>query len=438
MLVTKSKIETPMRSVRRLLLAGVAIIGVTFLGFGGWAATSPIASASVATGQVVVSSRRQTIQHLEGGIVAEIKATDGDFVKAGTVLVRLDETRARVNFRLLQAQFIALLGERSRLEAERDGLRQITWAKELLDDKSEPETEKVMRGQRNVFESRREYMAGQEEITVQKKRQLEQEIEALDAQLIAERKKQKLIQEEMEGVEDLYNKGLEKKPRVLALRRAAAEIEGTLGQISARIARSRLSISELSAQFSDLKNRLMTETVQQLREAETKIADVAQRLRAANDTLTRIEIKAPRDGYIVNSAYHTVGGVIDPARPIMEIVPSEDSMQIEARLDPRDIDSLKVGLPAEITLTPYSTRSVPPLDGKLVMLSADSITDQRTGASYYLGRVEVNASELEHLPEVKMVPGMPAQVMIRTGERTALQYLVDPFRKSINRAFREK
>lgn len=438
MKIIKQTIPDPARSVRGLLMTGTAVIAVTFFGVGGWAATAPLASASVSSGTVAVSSKRQTIQHLEGGIIAELAVRDGDLVSAGDLLVRLDDTKTRANYELVRGQFLASLGEKSRLEAERDGTREIQWANELLEAKDDPEAQTILRGQTNVFKSRRDYVASQEQLIREKQLQLEQEIEALDAQQKAEARKFSLINEELVGVEDLYRKGLEKRPRLLALQRASAEIEGNRGQLLARMARSRQAISELQVQLSDTKNKMMAEVVGQLRDIESKIADLSQRLRAGKDLLDRVEIRAPRGGYVVNMAYHTVGGVIEAGRPILDLVPTNDALLVETRLDPRDIDVLKVGLPAEITLTPYSTRTVPPVQGTLVTLSADSIVDQKTGISYYAGRVEVDRGELEHLKDVKLVPGMPAQVMIRTGERTALEYLIDPFRKSINRAFREK
>ncbi|MFC4172943.1 HlyD family type I secretion periplasmic adaptor subunit [Microvirga sp. GCM10011540] len=438
MTANKQPTGNPLTLVRGALLTGTAVIAVTFFGFGGWAATAPLASASVAQGVVAVHSRRQTIQHLEGGIIAELPVRDGDLVKAGDLLVRLDDTKARASYELLRGQYFAALGEKSRLEAERDGLDQIQWDDELLAEQNAADIKNIMRGQSNVFQSRKEYVAGQDVIIRERQLQSGQEIEALEAQLKAETRKLSLIQEELTGVEELFAKGLEKRPRLLSLQRASAEIEGTRGQLAARIARAKQTISELAAQQSDLKNRMMTEVVGQLRDVEGKIADLGQRLRAGKDVLDRVEIRAPRDGYIVNMAYHTVGGVIEPSKPILDLVPYDDTLVVEARFEPRDIDVLKVGLPAEITLTPYSTRTVPPVAGRLVLVSADSLVDQKTGLAYYAGRVEVDQDELHHLKDVKLVPGMPAQVMVRTGERTALDYLIDPFQKSIHRAFREK
>jgi HlyD family type I secretion membrane fusion protein len=215
-------------------------------------------------------------------------------------------------------------------------------------------------------------------------------------------------------------------------------MEGNKGNFKAKIAQSYQQISEVEAQFSDTKNKMMNEVVTQLRDANVKLAEYEQRMRAAKDSLSRVDIRAPRSGYVVNMVYATVGGVVEPGKPIMDLIPDNDTLVVETRLEPKDIDVLKVGMPAEVTLTPYNTRSVPPVKGTLVMLSADTIVDQKTGISYYAGRVEVDPSELQHLKDVKLVPGMPATVMLRTGERTALEYFIDPFRKSIHRAFREK
>jgi HlyD family secretion protein len=430
-------VGNPTSGLKSIILTGVAIVVVAFAGFGGWAATAPVASASIASGTVGVSSRRQVIQHLEGGIIAEIRVRDGDTVKAGDLMIRLDRTRPAANYDLYHGQYLHALGEQARLEAERDGKETITWPKEFADKPNEA-VNVIARGQTNIFESRIEYRKGQELITSERTLQLEKEIQALQAQLTAEKQKDQLLRRELEVVQDMVKRGLERLPRQLSLERATADTGGRSGDLEARIARARQSISELQAQLSDVKNKMMNEVVTQLREVDGKVSDLSQRLRAARDQLDRIEIRAPVSGYVVNMVYHTVGGVIEAGKPVLELVPVNDLLLIETRLDPQDIDVIRVGLPAEITLTPYSARSVPPVQGVLTMLSADSLLDQKTGLSYYHGRVEVDASELAHLKDVKLVPGMPAQVMIRTGERTPLQYLIDPFRKSINRAFREK
>jgi HlyD family type I secretion membrane fusion protein len=437
MKIVKQKLSDPVANVRHLLFTATAVIGVLFFGIGGWAATARLSSAAIAAGQVVVSSTRQTVQHLEGGIISEIAVRDGDYVESGQVLVRLEGTRAGASYDLLLGQFLAALGEKSRLEAERDALAEITWDKQLLADPDNVKAREIIRGQTNVFQTRRDYMFGQQRLVAERKLQIQKEIEGLRAQANADDEQLALLNEERAGVKSLLDKGLEKRPRLLALDRTRASIQGERGDLEARIARAQQSISELNAQLNDLKNRMMTEVVTQLRDSEKMIADLDQRLRAAKDISDRLEIRAPRSGYVVNMAFHTVGGVIDSGRPILDIVPDNDTLLVEARFSIKDIDVLKVGLPAQITLDAYSARTVPPMAGSLVMVSADRLTDPATGEIYYLGRVEVSPEGNDLLDDVKLVPGMQAQVMVYTGERTALDYLFDPFERSINRAFRE-
>lgn len=430
-------LEGPMRSVRVFILAGAAVIAIAFFGFGAWAAIAPLASAAIANGQVGVSSRRQTIQHLEGGIIAELRVRDGDTVAAGDLLVRLDDTRTRAAYEQLRSQYLINIAERARLEAERDGLP-ITWPAELVSLQADPAVAAILAGQVNVSNGRRDFLEGQKQIVKEKRLQLDQEIEATTSQLNAGRQRAELISKELAVVEDLVQRGLDKLPRLLALQRSAAELAGNAGDLEARIARSKQAKSELLAQLNDTRNRLMNEVVSQLRDTEGKIADLSQRMLAAKDVLGRLDVRAPRAGTVVNLLHHTVGGVVQPGQPLMDLVPTDDRLVIEVRLDPKDIDVLKVGLPAEITLTPYSARSVPPMQGTLVLVSADALIDPKNGISYYSGRVEVDPAELAHIKDVRLIPGMPALVMIKTGDRTALTYFIDPFRKSIHRAFREK
>ena len=265
------------------------------------------------------------------------------------------------------------------------------------------------------------------------------EIDALQAQSAAEAQKLTLIKEELVGVEELYSKGLEKKPRLLSLQRSSAEIEGNIGQYAGRIAKARQSISEVRAQLIDVKNKSMNDVVTQLRDTDAKLGDVTQRLRSAEDSLNRVEIRAPVSGYVVNLVYVTIGGVIEAGRSILEIVPSDDLLLIEARFEPKDADALRPGLPAEVTLLTFNRREVPTISGKLIMVSADALTDKTANATpYYAGRVVLDREELERLPDVRLVPGMPVQVMVRLGERTPLAFLLDPLQRSMHRALRER
>ena len=274
--------ESPMKTARSAIIAGCVIVLVTFVGFGGWATTVHISSAAIGQGTIGVSLRRQTIQHLEGGIIAELRVQEGSYVNAGDLLIRLDDTKLRANYDLYRNQYLTALGEKARLEAQRDDLPGITFSKELLAE-GDKDKELIVRSQTNIFRQLKEYMRGQELIKREQESQLLSEIDALQAQKTAEVQKLALVKEELTAVEDLYNKGLEKKPRLLALQRSSAEIEGNIGQHAGRIAKSRQSISELRAQLIDIKNKTMNDTVTQLRDVDAKLSDTTQRLRSAED-----------------------------------------------------------------------------------------------------------------------------------------------------------
>ena len=431
--------ESPLKTARSAIIAGCVIVLVTFVGFGGWATTVHISSAAIGQGTIGVSLRRQTVQHLEGGIIAELRVREGSYVKAGDLLIRLDDTKLRASYDLYRNQYLIALGEKARLEAQRDDLPEITFPRELLAE-SDKDKDPIVRSQTNIFTQLKEYMRGQELIKREQEAQFLSEIDALQAQKAAEVQKLALVKEELAGVEELYNKGLEKKPRLLSLQRASAEIEGNIGQYAGRIAKARQSISELRAQLIDVKNKTMNDVVTQLRDTNSKLGDVTQRLRSAEDSLNRVEIRAPLAGYVVNLFYVTIGGVIEPGKPILELVPSDDLLLIETRFEPKDIDALRPGLPAEVTLLTFNRREFPTISGKLIMVSADALTDKTAANAtpYYSGRVILDREELERLPDVRLVPGMPVQVMVKVGERTPLAYLIDPLQRSMHRALRER
>ena len=429
---------SPMARARIPAIAGLSVIGAFFFGVGGWAAFAPLDSASIASGQVAVDSRRQTVQHLEGGIIEEILVTEGSKVEGGEVLVRLSETRARANLDLLTGQFLSAIATQARLQAERDGLEDIVFFGDLAKPDLDAEAQAIIDGQRNLFQSRQEYFRGQREIIEQRKRQMAEEIAAFRAQQDAEGKQLQLIRQEIASVQELVNKGLERMPRLLGLQRAAAEIEGNRGEYQGRIAQVEQQIAEMNSQLNDLQNQRLTEVSQLLRETEDRIYDLRQRLSAAEDVMLRTEIVAPRAGTVVNMLFHTPGGVIRAGEPVLDLVPSDDRLVIDARVNPLDIDVLYEGMSAQVRLSAYSQRTTPILAATLIHLSADAMADPSTGASFYTARVEVNEGELDALEDVRLVPGMPAEVMLLTGKRTALQYLMDPITKSIRSGMREK
>jgi HlyD family type I secretion membrane fusion protein len=421
----------------RVTAVGLFIVFVFFGAFGAWAALAPLDSAAIAPGEVNVLSQRKTLQHLEGGIVTEILVDEGTRVAAGDVVVRLDATQSRIRLGLLQRQLYAYEARAARLEAERDGADAITypsWLTALSHDNRK--VEKVMAGQQRIFTARREQLTNRAEILDRRIRQLEEEIGGLEAEIKTQDRELVLIQQELRSVKDMVDKGVEPLTRLLALKRNAARIEGERAQNRAAIARAQQAIGETSLQIDDLGAENLTEIVAELREVENEIADVRERIAAAEDILRRTEVIAPVSGVVVNLQVHTAGGVVGPGDALLDLVPGDDALIIEARLAPTDIDVVHVGLPARVRLTAFNQRSTPSFEGTVSHVSADSIDDRQTRETFYRIRVELNADQPE-LAALELHPGMPVEVMVRTGERTLLNYLVGPIVDSFGRALKE-
>lgn len=424
------------RAIRGPFLLGCGVIVACFFGVGAWGGMAPLDSAAIAPGTVVVETYRKTVQHLEGGIVREILVKDGDVVRAGDVLVRLDDTKARTNLDALQSRYYAALAREARLIAERDGRTEIAFAADLR-SAEHPAAIEAIGGQQRIFEARRQWLDGQLAILEQQIAQSHQEIAALRAQVKSETRQLELVGEEIKGVQSLVDKGLERKPRLLALQRTSEEINGHRGEHLALIARAEQRIGEAQLQMSDLKNKRIDEIARELRETQSEIFELRERMLAAQDVLERIDIRAPRDGVVVKQRVHTVGGVIGPGEAILDLVPQREHLLIEARVRMDDIDVVHVGLPAQIRLIAYRQRWTPSVDGTVQTVSADRLQDDRTGEAFFIARIELAPDALAKLPDVTLYPGMPAEVMIQTGARTALDYMLSPITESLVRAFRE-
>jgi HlyD family secretion protein len=425
-------------AARAPILAGLAIVALFFGGFGGWAAWAPLSSAAVAPGQVRVDSHRKTVQHLEGGIIREILVREGDEVRAGQVLIRLDDTQPGATSDALSGQYDALRALEARLIAERDWLPAIDFPPILAQRRGNPAIQAMLAGQETIFSSRRRALDGQLGILKQRIEQLRSEIAGYRAQVASLEMQSALIKTEIQGAEELAHKGLERKTRLLELQREAANLEGNRGQQLNLIARAEQGIGETEMQMVDLANKLSNEVVAELRDTQTKLAEIEEKLRAALDVKGRTEIVAPQSGLIVNLRHFTSGGVLKAGEPVLDVVPQDDKLIIEAEVRPLDIEAVHAELPAEVRLTAYKQRRTPTVSGTVVHVSADSLLNERTGQPYYVAHVEIAPEQLARLEGVKLYPGMPAEVMIVTGKRTALEYLLDPVRDSFARAFREK
>ena len=423
--------------IARPVSIGLAVVAAFFAGFGGWAAVATLESAAIAPDVVSVASNRKTVQHLEGGIVGEILVRDGDQVSAGQVLIRLDETQPRATLDLLRGRRRVAAALEARLLAERDGADGVRFPDWLLDRGGDPEVRAVLEGEMSIFAARARTLAGQVAVLGQRIAQFGEEIIGLEGQRAAEDTQMSLLAEEMAAVQVLLDKGLERKPRLLALQRRQAEIERSRSANRAAIARARQNIAEARLRIGELETGRINEVVEQLQATQGTLFDLSERINAAEDVLRRTEIRAARAGTIVNLRVHTAGGVIAPGAPLLDIVPSGDALIIEARIDPGDIDVVHLGLLARVRLTAYNQRSSVPLDGRVVAVSADNIIDERSGQAYYLARIKLDQDPSEVMAGVMLYPGMQAEVMIVTGARTALDYILTPFSRSMDRALRE-
>jgi HlyD family secretion protein len=434
-----SKAQSPaQRSIRSHLLGGLAVVALLAGGVGGLAATTELSGAVIAPGSLVVDSNVKKVQHPTGGVVGELRARDGDKVKAGDIVVRLDETITQANLAIVVKSLNELQSRLARLEAERDNVDTVVFPAELLARAGDPELARSMTGERNLFEFRKSARAGQKAQLRERIAQLKEEIQGLTGQVAAKKRETELIGQELEGVRDLWRKNLVQIQRVTALERDAARLEGERGQLIASTAQAKGKISEIELQILQIDQDLRSEVAKDLREVQGKIAELVERKVAAEDQLKRIDIRAPQNGMVHQSTVHTVGGVITPGEAIMLIVPEADALTVEAKLAPQDIDQVRVGQTAALRFSAFSQRTTPELDGVVSRVSADLTTDQRTGAAYYVVRITLSESELARLQGLRLVPGMPVEAFIRTGERTVLSYVMKPFTDQITRSFRSR
>lgn len=416
--------------------SGLALLGIAFGALFLWSVLAPIAKGIVAPGLVAVDSNRKTIQHLEGGIVSEILVRDGDVVKSGQVLMRLDEVTSQAQRDVLYGQFLTAKAQEARFIAERDGLKSIVFPAQLQGDGDNGRNSFIRASEEEVFKSRRDALNGQLSIFEQRIKQLDEQSKGLTAQVNANTQQITLIDGELEGLQQLFEKGYASKTRLLELQRRRAELDGDRGNYEAEVARNKVAIGEARLQIIQVRKTFEEDVAKGLSEAQSRVFDLQDRLTSANDVLQRREVKAPNDGIIVNSRVHTVGGVVRAGEPMMELVPVNDDLLIEAMVSPMDIDVANVGMDAEVRFSSLSTRHIPILLGIVETVAADATTDQQ-GNRFYMTRVRVPKEQLAYLKDQKLIPGMPAEVLIKSGERSIMEYLMRPLSDSFFRAFKE-
>jgi HlyD family secretion protein len=426
------------QALRRSFLAGVGVVALFGGTIGLWAATSPLSGAVVASGQFVVDTNIKKVQHQTGGIVAELRVRDGDKVKAGDLLIRLDETIARANQQIIVKQLDELHARRARLEAERDERDEVAIPTELAQRMHIPDVEKALAEERRLFATRRSQKASQKAQLRQRIDQLKEEIAGVNAQIESRDRQLTFLTAELDGLRDLFTRKLVPTTRVMPLERESANIAGQRGQLIAARAQAEGKILEVGLQILQIDIETQTESVKELREIQGRIAELSERKIAADDQLSRIEIRAPVDGFVHQLNVHTVGGVISPAEPAMIIVPVAEQLQVEARVSPTDVDQLAPGQPAVVKVMAGNQRTTPELKGTVSRVSADVTRDQQTGITFFTVRITLPENERRKLGDLTIMPGMVAESYIRTTDRTPFEYMMKPLTDQFQRAFRER
>jgi len=440
--VPGSEIVTGVRDVafamgiNRVVFFGIVICAVFFIGFVGWAATAPLDSAAVTPATIVVESSRKAVQHFDGGTVAKVLVHEGDKVTQGQPLVIMDDTSARASVDMLQSELDASLAMQARLLAERDRGEEIKFPQELLDRANDGQAAAIMSSQQRAFTAKRDAIESQTRILQQRNSQIDEEVKGLRGEIAAADRQLALIREEEKGVITLVEKGLERRPRLLQLQRQRAEIEGAQAQKYAGIARAAQTAGENDLKIIDLTVSVVTEAAQKLHDEQVRIGDLREKLRSAREVLDRTVMRAPTDGQVVNLKLFTPGGVVPPKDTVMEIVPDNDRLIAEAQVSPNDIDVVHAGLKVQLMLTALNQRSTPTVFGHVDTVSADRQSDPRTGNAYYTARITIDDG-LDKLKGVQLYPGMPAEAMIVTGERTLMNYLTKPLFLGMKRGLRE-
>jgi HlyD family type I secretion membrane fusion protein len=428
----------PRDSARGAIVAGITIILVFFGAFGGWAITAPLNGAIVGNAVVKVEGNRKSVQHLDGGIVKELRVHEGDHVTAGDVLLTLDDTDIRARVDVLSRQYTLLKATEARLTAELDGSTTIDFPPELTGRADDPSVQAAMSGQEEEFASRRTALDGQKQVLTQRVDQLEESITGSEGQKTAYEQQLASVIDEKKSLRDLLDQGLIARPRVLQLERTESGLRGQIAQAEADIAKAKKAIEENRNQIAQLTKDRMAKIAADLGDTRAKLLDVGPRLESARKSLQRTVVRVPYTGTVVGLNVFSVGAVIKPGDRILDIVPDGTDLVVEAQIAVDDIADLRPGMAAEVHFTAYKQRLTPLIHGTVTEISADRLTDPRTGAAYYAAVVGIDQQDLAATPEISLHPGMPATVMITTEKRTAFEYLVGPLFASLDRSFRQK
>lgn len=420
----------------RLGLFCVIVLGA---GLGGWAATAKLQGAVIAGGQLMVESRKQVVQHPDGGVVGEILVREGDVVGAGDVLIRLDGTKLQSELGVLESQLYEIMARRGRLEAEQADRKTITFDSELLAvAQSQPDVRSLVAGQEALFEARLRTMEREVEVLRERQEQIREQIAGATAQLESLDRQRALIGEELDSQRELLRKGLAQASRVLALEREAARLDGERGQLVAQTAQLKGQISEIEIELLRLGASRREEALSQLRDIGFRELELKERRIALKEQLSRLDVRAPLGGIVLDMTVHALKAVVRPAEPILHIVPTDSALVIDAEIDPTQIDAVHPGQEAMLRFSAFNTRTTPVLFGTVSKVSPDAFIDEQTRRSFFRAEVLLNPGETAKLEGQQLVAGMPVEVFIQTGERTPIEYLLKPITDYLNRAMREE
>jgi HlyD family secretion protein len=420
---------------RHLLLGFGTVVALGCLIFG-WATFTEISGAVIAPGKLVVDSNVKKVQHPTGGVVGDLRVRDGDHVRKGEVVARLDETQARTNLAIVTKALDELAARQARNEAERDGVDKVTFPAELLARRNEPEVAQVVGNEQKLFEVRQSARQGQKSQLIEQIDQLKQQIQGNVEQGAAKSKEIDWVQQELAGVRALWNQSLVPFSRVTTLERDAARLHGDRGVLIAAIAQARGRIAETRLKILQIDEDLRTEVGKELAEIRAKKSELVEKHVAAEDQHRRIDLVAPQDGKIFQRSVHTVGGVIQPGEVLMLVVPVSDALIVEAKVSPQDVDQLRLGQRAVVRFSSFNRRTTPELNGEVIEIGADVTQDEKRNESYYSVRIRIPDSELERLDGLQPLAGMPVETFIETSPRTVVSYLMRPMLEQVERTFR--
>ncbi len=424
--------------IRKEERAGIIALSAFILFAVAWSVLAPLSSAAIAPGVISPYGSRKTVQHLEGGIIERILVEDGSDVEAGQPLVLLEDTMARASYELIRTQYFTLAAQQERLIALQTQSDDIAFPSWLLDEARDPKVYEILVTQRQLLHTQKRAHDDRKAVLRQKEAQMREEINGLQAQIDGQNEQLGLIGEEIKGVQTLVNKGLERKPRLLALQRTEAELKAGMGSNQALISRSEQAIGETELELIAADTILQNDIAQELSQIRGELSAAGERMAASADILDRIQITAPVSGKVVELNFHTSGGIIAPGQAILDIVPQNEDLIIEAQVSPMDIDVVHEGLEAQIRLSAFSQRNLPQIVGRVTSVSADRLIDEMTGQPYFKAIIEVDRDTLAQASEdLTLTAGMPAEVMIVTGSQTFVGYLLDPIVSTFRHAFRE-